>query len=70
MSGERLTWKYPNSDLVVERGDAVLLDDRSGRVELVCMPGSPEAEDYYCEETGGVLILFDDNILRTWTLNI
>jgi hypothetical protein len=64
MSSDVLSWKYSDSDESVRKGDVVMVDDRCGVVQELCMPDSPEAENYYCEDTGGVLIKFEDGLLE------
>lgn len=59
-----LGWNYADSDEPVRKGDSVRVDERIGVVEEVCLPGSPEAEDFYCGDTGGLLIRFRDGVLE------
>lgn len=64
MSGDVLSWEFADSGEPVTKGDVVMVDDRSGVVQELCMPNSHEAENYYCEDTGGLLIKFDDGLLE------
>jgi len=41
-----------------------MVDDRPGNIEEVCMPRSREAVNHYCEDTGGLLVRFDDGFLE------
>lgn len=51
---------YNNGDLI-NVGDRVLVDTtRLARVSLVIQPGTSDAGIWQCNETGGVLIDFDD----------
>ncbi len=59
-----LSWKYSDSDEPLKKGDSVILDNRSGLIEEVCMPGSQPAENHCCEETGGLLVRFEDGLLE------
>ena len=49
---------------LIKSGDRIEIDRRQGHVQLVCMPGSEDADNYACTSTGGLLILFDDGILE------
>jgi hypothetical protein len=64
MAQDALNWKYSDCDELVKKGDSVIVDDRSGVVEEVCIAGSQLAENYYCEDTGGLLIKFEDGLLE------
>lgn len=64
MSSDVLSWKYADSDEPIRKGDSVMVDDRPGVVEEVCMVGSREAENHYCDDTGGLLIKFGDGLLE------
>ncbi len=63
MSEEILGCLYTNSQEPIKKGDLVLVDDLHGRVDEVCMPGSELADSFNCEDTGGLLILFEDGVL-------
>jgi len=63
MPDDLLGTHYSDSLKPLRKGDLVLVDDREGRVEELCLPQSQVARDYSCEDTGGVLIQFDDGIL-------
>ena len=54
---------YSNSLEFVKKGDLVIVDDRPGKVEEVCLPGTLLADSFSCEDTGGLLIRYDDGIL-------
>lgn len=64
MSNDVLSWKYADSAKPVRKGDVVMVDDRSGVVEELCLTDSREAEAYDCEDTGGLLIRFSDGFLE------
>ena len=51
---------YSDSREPVKVGDRLFVDDLPGRVTGVFMPGTKEAEDCYCEDTGALAILFND----------
>jgi hypothetical protein len=61
---DRISEKYNDSKEPIKEGDLVLVDGRPGRVEGVFMANTQLADDYSCEDTGGVLILCDDGILE------
>lgn len=63
MPDDFLGCEYADSRKLVKKGDLVSVDDRRGRVDEVCLPGSRVARDYSCERAGGLLIQFDDGIL-------
>ena len=63
MPDDLLGYEYADSRKPVKKGDLVFVDDRTGRVDAVCLPHSQLARDYSCERTGGLLIQFDDGIL-------
>jgi hypothetical protein len=63
MSKDLLGGKYNDSQKPVQKGDLVLVDNDPGQIEEVCSPGTELARNYSCEETGGLLIQFDDGIL-------
>ena len=56
--------EYSDTGQLVRKGELVFVDGNPGRVEEVCQPGTELARNYACEETGGLLILFDDGILE------
>lgn len=64
MNDEVIGPNYTGSTTPICKGDRVSLDLRSGLVELVALPRSEDAIAYSCEESGGVLVLFDDGILE------
>jgi hypothetical protein len=64
MSNATVGWNYSDTDTPIEKGHPVTVDDRPGVVEEVCMPGSREARNYYCEDTGGLLVRFEDGLLE------
>lgn len=64
MSHATPSWNYSDSDTPIEKGHLVTVDGRSGVVGEVCMPGSREAKNYYCEDTGGLLVRFEDGLLE------
>lgn len=63
MPDDLLSCEYTDSREPVKKGDLVFVDERGGRVDAVCLPGSQLARDYSCERTGGLLIQFEDGIL-------
>jgi hypothetical protein len=56
--------KYTESGKAIKKGDRICLDARKGQVKKVCLAGTKLAKDYSCSESGGLLILFDDEILE------
>jgi hypothetical protein len=64
MNCDVLSWKYSGSEDLVTKGHLVMVDDRPGNIEEVCMPRSREAVNHYCEDTGGLLVRFDDGFLE------
>jgi hypothetical protein len=64
MDDDVLSQKYTGSSELVKKGDSVYVEDRGGLVKEVCLPHTKLARDYSCEETGGILILFDDGVLE------
>ena len=58
-----ISWKYNDSHDVIKKGDLVFYDNLPGRIEEVCMPDTQLAEYFSCEDTGGLLIQFDDGPL-------
>jgi hypothetical protein len=63
---EVLNEKYTGSSELIKKGDSVYVKDEElgGQVKEVCLPHTQLARDYSCEETGGILVLFDDGILE------
>ena len=59
-----LNHHYSGSLEPININDSVIVDDRSGLIVLVCMPQTKPAEDYYCEDTGGILVRFTDGLLE------
>ena len=62
MDNSVISSTYDDSQEHVKAGDLVLLDGHPGRVEGVFMPGTSQAADCHCEDTGALSILFDDGI--------
>jgi hypothetical protein len=63
MADHQLTFCYSDTDVLIEVGDRIVLDGHRGTVEEVCLPGTDLARTYSCEDTGGLLILFEGGIL-------
>ncbi|HTI70128.1 MAG TPA: hypothetical protein VMF06_09185 [Candidatus Limnocylindria bacterium] len=63
MSDEMLGPCYTDSSIAIKRGDRVNVDGEKGQIGEVCLPHTELARDYSCEETGGLLVQFDDGIL-------
>jgi hypothetical protein len=61
---EVLNEKYTGSSELIKKGDSVFVEERGGQIEEVCLPHTQLARDYSCENSGGILILFDDGILE------
>jgi hypothetical protein len=63
---EVLNEKYTGSSELIKQGDSIYVEDEElgGQVKEVCLPHTQLAKDYSCEETGGILVLFDDGILE------
>ena len=53
---------YGSSDIPVRVGDRVSIDLHLGTVCGVYSPGSQEAADCYCEDTGAISLTFDDGV--------
>ena len=51
---------YTGTAIPVAEGDIVDFDGRVGKIRLVCLPNSKDAEAYSCSEEGGLLIEFDE----------
>ncbi len=49
--------------IVVSDSDLISVDGNSGVIEKVILPGSADSRDYSCEDSGGLLINFDDGVL-------
>jgi hypothetical protein len=60
---EVLSEKYAGSNERIHDGDLVCIDGKEAVVSKVLMPGTISAEQYYCEDTGGVLVEFRDGFL-------
>jgi len=60
-----LNEKYAGSSELIKKGDWIYLEGEEwgGQVKEVCLPHTELARAYNCEETGGILVLFDDGIL-------
>lgn len=56
--------KYDDSEEFVKKGDWVYVDDLRGQIKEVCLPKSRLARAYSCQDSGGLLILFEDGILE------
>lgn len=63
MPSDRLGYNYNDSDELIKEGDLIVLDGHPGRVRGVFLPETRSAEDYNCEDTGGILVLYDDGVL-------
>lgn len=63
MSADLLSNRDSESGKLLCKGDRVRVDNLKGRVEEVCPPNSPISRDFSCDDTGGVLIQFDDGVL-------
>jgi hypothetical protein len=51
---------YTDSEELIQVNDRIILDsDHTGVIEKVIEPRTEAAKAYSCEETGGLLILFD-----------
>ena len=53
---------YADTGLPLKIGDAVLVDNHRAKVEGVFFPGTQEAADCHCEDTGALAVRFDDGI--------
>ena len=62
MSEQVIGPNYTETSVPLRAGDRVIFDCRHGLIEHVCPPASQLAAAYSCEETGGVVIIFDDSI--------
>jgi hypothetical protein len=58
-------FQYSSGEVVLA-GDAVSLKNKTGVVAGVLQPGEPQAFDYSCGDTGGVLVAFSDGDLQLW----
>ena len=61
---ETLASIYNASKEFINVGDYAMVDDRAGYIREVCMPGTVIAEHYCCEESGGLLIEFENGLLE------
>ncbi len=52
----RVTSHYADTGRQVREGDKCYLDGHPVRVKKVILPGSAEAMETYCEETGGLML--------------
>ena len=55
--GDRVGFDYANDRGIVQKG----------YVTKLFLPGSIDAADYSCQETGGILIQCDDGERQIWT---
>ena len=51
---------------LIDKGDRIVVIDQQGVVEEVVIPQTPQAKDYSCFNTGGVLLRFDSGDLQLW----
>ena len=51
---------------VIQEGDLISVAGHRGHVERIFMAGTPEAGDFACGKTGGVLLNFDNGDLQVW----
>lgn len=63
MQDDQVSPWYAASRSPVMPGDCIALDGHAGRVEQVCMAGSEAAAYIDCEESGGLVIRFDDGVV-------
>jgi len=56
---ERIGPTYNDTNEPINAGDLVYFDNQAASVEAVLMPNTPEASNYYCEDTGGLLLTFE-----------
>ena len=63
MPDDMLSWRYNDSQELAKKGDLVVVDDRPGRIEEICMPGSQLADYFNCKDTGGLLIRYEDGVV-------
>jgi hypothetical protein len=54
---------YSESSNPITQGDRISVDGNLGFVKLVCLPKTNESHYYSCQETGGILVLYDNGIL-------
>lgn len=50
---------YADTNEPIQAGDQLFVDGHPGRVVAVVLAGTQEAESWYCEETGGLVIEFE-----------
>jgi hypothetical protein len=53
---------YTDTGNLICVGDKVLIDLHPGKVTGIFLPGTKEAADCYCEDTGALAVLFDDGV--------
>ncbi len=63
MSDPTVKWIYSDSQEQVKKGDLVMVDEKRARIEEVCMAGTALADSFSCEDTGGLLIRYEDDVL-------
>jgi hypothetical protein len=63
MEQDVLHWIYSDSKEPIQNGDLVYIDGLPALIEGVYFPKTTAAKDCYCEDTGGLLVLYDDGIL-------
>jgi len=59
------TFQYSTGEVVLN-GDSVKVQNKIGTVVGLFQPGTEQAKDYSCSDTGGVLIEFTDGDLQLW----
>lgn len=59
------TFRYTIGEEVL-LGDRIEVAGKPGTIEGIFGPETQEAAAYFCRETGGLLIEFDDGDLQVW----
>lgn len=59
----KLTGNYSDSGNPIKKGDRIRIGSYFATVNEVCVSDSEIAKHYYCEDTGGLLITYDDGAL-------
>jgi hypothetical protein len=62
-----MTHKFTYScGVVASVGDIIRIAGQCATVEKIIVPGTNDAIDYHCQDTGGLLIHFDNGDLQLW----
>lgn len=50
----------------VQLGDVIIAASQPAKIEMILIPGTIDAQNFSCADTGGLLLKFDNGDMQLW----